>query len=260
MTAALAETWTVAGGSRMHALTGGGGTAVRPPVVLVHGLGVSSRYWRPLASRLAVHYPVYAPDLPGHGPSSRPATALDVPGLCAALAAWLDAARLGPAVFVANSLGCQVVAELAVRQPERAHALVLCGPTVDPEARSSGGQILRVLLSAPAENPLLGGILLSDYLRMGPVRVGQELGHMLRHRIECLLPAVAIPVLVVRGRWDRVAPRRWAERVAATLPQGSIVEIPAAGHAAHFTRTRAVMRRLLPFLERHVGERHVGPR
>ena len=35
------------------------------PIVLVHGLSVSSRYMVPVARRLAPHRDVYAPDLPG---------------------------------------------------------------------------------------------------------------------------------------------------------------------------------------------------
>ncbi len=39
------------------------------PVVLVHGLGVSSRYMLPTLALLAPRYRVFAPDLPGFGHS-----------------------------------------------------------------------------------------------------------------------------------------------------------------------------------------------
>ena len=42
------------------------------PVVLVHGLGVSSTYFGPLARVLARRMHVVAPDLPGWGRSPRP--------------------------------------------------------------------------------------------------------------------------------------------------------------------------------------------
>ncbi|WP_292510847.1 alpha/beta fold hydrolase, partial [Methylobacterium sp.] len=50
----------------------------RLPVILVHGLGMSSRYMIPLARHLAPHFRVYAPDLPGFGLSDKPHRALTV--------------------------------------------------------------------------------------------------------------------------------------------------------------------------------------
>jgi 2-hydroxy-6-oxonona-2,4-dienedioate hydrolase len=249
--APLRTTLTQVGPWRMHALLGGSGER-RPPLVLVHGYGVSCRYWSPLGGRLARHYPVAAPDLPGHGRSSTPASALDVPALCDALTRWMTALDLGPAVLLGNSLGCQIAAELAVREPGRVRALVFFGPTVDPLARSGAGQALRVFLSAPVEDPRLAPVIAGDYLRMGVGRLRQELRHMLRHRLETLLPEIAAPVLVLRGSWDRVAPRRWAERVTTLLPRSTLHEIGAGGHAIHFSRPRSVLRVLLPWLEEHV--------
>ena len=67
-------------------LSADGVSAGGPPVVLVHGLGLSGRYMLPVADRLAPRYPVYLPDLPGFGDSAKPARALDVSGLADALA------------------------------------------------------------------------------------------------------------------------------------------------------------------------------
>jgi pimeloyl-ACP methyl ester carboxylesterase len=49
------------------------------PVVLVHGLMISSLYMVPTARCLAPHVPVYAPDLPGFGLSGKPRRVLSVP-------------------------------------------------------------------------------------------------------------------------------------------------------------------------------------
>jgi 2-hydroxy-6-oxonona-2,4-dienedioate hydrolase len=102
------------------------------PVVLVHGLVVSSLYMEPTAERLAPFHRVFAPDLPGFGRSDKPSRALSVAGLADALGAWMDAEGLERAVLVGNSLGCQVIAEMAARAPHRAAGVVLTGPTVEP--------------------------------------------------------------------------------------------------------------------------------
>lgn len=212
----------------------------RTPVVLVHGLGVSGRYWRPLAHRLAPHHPVLVPDLPGHGRSPANGPPLGVEALAKVLHQWMDAAGLGRAALVGNSFGCQVAAEVAAHSPARVAALVLCGPTVDPAARHAGSQLLRLAGSAPVEHPALYPIVLTDYLRAGPRLVLAELRFMLEHRIEKALPRVRAPGLVIRGRFDRVVPRSWAAEVAALLPVGRLVEVPLGGHAVHYSRAGRV--------------------
>jgi pimeloyl-ACP methyl ester carboxylesterase len=117
--------------------------AKRPPIVLVPGYGMSSRYMVPLAEVLACDFRVYAPDLPGFGRSDKPKRALDIPELADALAAWMSALGLGPAVLIGNSLGCQILIEAALRHGERVACLILQGPTPDPAARSAARQVLR---------------------------------------------------------------------------------------------------------------------
>jgi 2-hydroxy-6-oxonona-2,4-dienedioate hydrolase len=63
-------------------------SSASPPIVLIHGIGVSGRYLLPAAVRLAANVPVYVPNLPGFGLSSKPARVLSVTELADALAAW----------------------------------------------------------------------------------------------------------------------------------------------------------------------------
>src|SRR4051794_30941443 len=136
----LGSRWDTVWGLRGHARVGGRGR----PVVLVHGLGVSSRYFVPLAERLVRRYAVLAPDLPGYGRSGTPDRALGIEALAEALRAWLDRAELPTASLVGNSVGCQVAVELAARSPERVERLVLVGPTMDPSAPTLLRQSVRL--------------------------------------------------------------------------------------------------------------------
>src|SRR5690348_16477820 len=94
--------WLEVSGLSIHARVAGEG----PPVVLVHGYGVSGSYMLPLAQSLAPSFSVLAPDLPVYGRSQRPRTPLGIADLAAALAGWLDAAGLQCPAFLANSMGC----------------------------------------------------------------------------------------------------------------------------------------------------------
>ena len=90
-----------------------------------------------------------APDLPGFGRSGKPNRVLSVPELADALAPWMEAIGLASAAMVANSLGRQIVVDLAVRRPELVEALVLAGPTIGPHARNAWVQIVRWLRDWP---------------------------------------------------------------------------------------------------------------
>jgi pimeloyl-ACP methyl ester carboxylesterase len=47
---------------------------VAPPILLLHGLGVSGSVWQAFARRLLPHFAAMAPDLRGHGASDAPAS------------------------------------------------------------------------------------------------------------------------------------------------------------------------------------------
>lgn len=219
-----------------------------PPVVLVHGFVISSRYMVPTAVRLAPYFPVYAPDLPGFGRSAKPQHVLTLPELSAALDAWMAAVGLARAAFLGNSFGCQMIVDFATRYPERVDRAVLTGPPVDPEARTTLGQVFRLLLDAPREKLSLWLLHLPDYMAAGFSRAWQTRRYVLRDRIEEKLPHVHVPVLVVRGSRDPIVPQDWAEEVTRLLPQGRLVVIPGAPHALNYSRPADLVRVAYPFL------------
>jgi len=160
----------------------------RPPVVLVHGLVISSRYMVPLTRALAADFQVYAPDLPSFGESSKPSRTLDLPALADALHTWMRTIGLTKVALVGNSFGCQLIAELAVRHPEIVARLVLQGPTVDAAARSLPVQVWRTLWNGCREPPTLGLISLTDYAKAGLGRAFQTMRVLIRDHIEDKLP------------------------------------------------------------------------
>jgi pimeloyl-ACP methyl ester carboxylesterase len=194
-------------------------------VVLVHGLGVGQRYFNPLAREL------------GGGPL-RPELRdpASIEDLAAGLAARLD----GPAAFVANSMGCQVVTALAVGRPELVTSLALVGPTVDRRTHSATRHVLRLLVDGRYEPWRLTATVIGDYLTYGTVALVRQARHALADRIEERLPAIAVPTVVIRGGNDPLCPADWADEAARLIPDARLVTIPDAGHAVHFSHPREV--------------------
>ena len=217
------------------------------PVVLVHGLAVSSRYFLPLASQLVRRHAVLAPDLPGHGRSGTPTQPLTITELADALLEWLDVARIDSAPLVANSLGCQVAVDLAVRVPERVGRLVLIGPTMDRSAPTLRAQAQRLARDAVLEPVELTVAELRDYVRMGPRRIVASARDALEDPFAAKVRQVHQPTLVIRGERDPIVSQGWAERVAGLLPDGRLAVVACAPHVAHWVAADEVARLIEEF-------------
>ncbi|MGQ7298109.1 alpha/beta fold hydrolase [Quadrisphaera sp. KR29] len=212
-------------------------------MVLVHGIGSSSAYFRPLARVLAERWRVVGPDLAGHGRSPQPARPLTVREHADVLAAHLDEQGLEAPVLLGHSLGCQVVAALLAARPDAARAVVLLGPTTDDRARSALRQGLRLARNSPREPLSLAPVQAASYLRCGPRTYLGTVGPMLADRIEEHLATASAPVLLARGQHDPVAPRAWLARLAQRVPRPALVgvsEVPGAHHVAQWSHPEHV--------------------
>lgn len=245
-----ASMWTKVNGWRIHARVP---LDLAPPgapsIVLVHGVGISSRYMVPTLKWLAPYTRVYAIDLPGFGESSKPPHTLNVPELADALAAWIEAANLDQPALLGNSLGCQIIVDLAVRYPDRLSAAVLQGPTIDPQARTWLQQSARWMINSPLEPPSQALVMARDYWACGIRRVIETFKYAMQDQIETKLPQMQVPTLVVRGSRDPIVPQRWAEEVTAHLPQGRLVVIPGGTHTINYAAPLELARVVRLFLE-----------
>lgn len=246
----LESRWAKVCGRRVHYRASVGSPGEKDvPVVLVHGLGVSSRYMMPTAARLAPHRTVYAPDLPGFGRSEKPARALNLGELSDALRGWMDEVGIPRAVLLGNSIGCQVVVELALTRPARVEGMVLVSPTVDRGARTVFRSFARLLMDVPRERLSLPFIALLDYLQAGLGRTAQTFGYALQDRVEEKLPRVQQPALVVRGGRDPIVSERWAAEFSQLLPAGRLSVLDGAPHAVNHHSPAELAALVLDFIK-----------
>ena len=192
-------------------------------ILLVHGLGLSHRYYARLQ-----------PLLPDARTIDLEGTSLDEMTASVARAA-------GPgSLIVANSLGAQIATELAVRSPESVRSLVLTGPTWDPAAPSLPAQFLRLLADSYREQPSLVPVALADYARRGPLSIFRAARSMLAHSMIERLAQASVPVVIVRGSIDPICGTEWAEQLAAAPADGRLVTVPGAAHAVDWSHPGAV--------------------
>jgi 2-hydroxy-6-oxonona-2,4-dienedioate hydrolase len=219
-----------------------------PPVILVHGLVVSSRYMIPTARLLAPYCRVYVPDLPGYGKSGAPDHVLDLSELADVLCRWMDAVGIKRASMLGNSFGCQIIAEFAMRYPERVDRVIFAGPTMDRHRRTLPQQTARLLWDSRLEGIGLGPIHLIDYWSAGLWRAIRTIQIALDDAIEEKLPKMAMPTLVVRGSRDPLVPEDWAREVVDLLPDGRLAVIPGGAHTTNYSTPLELSRITRAFL------------
>jgi 2-hydroxy-6-oxonona-2,4-dienedioate hydrolase len=227
--------WMTLAGEQWFARIAPGTDPSLPPVVMVHGIIVSGKYFRPIANIMDPRYTIYVPDLPGIG---RPVSKQrwTIPLWTEHLAGWMDAHGLSGAVVVSNSFGCQVSTLLAATRPDLVRAQVLIAPTRDPAIRSIPEVIWHSARAFPKERLSVWPIWIPDFFKTGPLRSFRMIQEMFRDHQLTRLADVAQPSLVVGGERDPISPPAWIHRMASSMPRGAAIIVPGAFHALNYSR------------------------
>jgi 2-hydroxy-6-oxonona-2,4-dienedioate hydrolase len=218
-------------------------------VALLHGVGVSSRYWIPAQLALAATglFRVHALDFPGFGKSATPPWELTVNNLAQHLVEWVEAVIPGEVDLVGQSLGCEFAVLGGFAMADRVGRIVLAAPNGLPDRRGVLGQLACAALDAMREPARLFGAVLPDYVRCGPFRILKMLIEQREDRSEEVLHLLRQPVLLVRGERDAVVSAKRIEAIRRLLPHAETATIPGA-HGAHVTHAAAFSAVVTQFL------------
>ena len=244
--------------------------SVRPPLVLIHGLGGSLESWAPLLDALPDRDIVMV-DCPGVGRSERPALPMRAPAIADCIAGAVGELGVQHAEVLGFSLGGVVAQEIARRHPPLVRRLVLvstiCGIFVQPARLKVLGALLsskryRDRSAARRQIPLLaGGRTARDPAVLAAV-LDQREGHppsRIGYRYQQLavlgwtsfrwLPKLRVPTLVLHGECDPVVRVVNARLLATRIPGAEMVVVSGAGHMLIFDDTA----RVAPILDRFLA-------
>ena len=113
-----------------------------PAVVLLHGLGASSAFWRPVVAGLsAAGARTVVPDLLGFAASIRLGTHFHLDDQAAAVVRLIEGHGDGPVVLVAHSYGAAVAVTVAIDRPDLVRRLVLVTPAAFADAAQARERI-----------------------------------------------------------------------------------------------------------------------
>lgn len=255
------------------------------PVVLIHGIGDSSKTWFPVIPGLARSHRVIVPDLLGHGASDKPRHDYSVGGYANGIRDLLSVLGIDRATVVGHSLGGAVAMQFAYQYPERCERLVLVatggvGRAVTPLLRAAslpGAEFVLSGLNLPGVRTAIG-LLIKGFQAMG-TRTGMDAPEVLRVIDEALPAADAraafirtlrcavdwrgqmgtlmdrtylargMPTLLVWGDEDPILPARHAGLAHVAMPGSRLEIFPNTGHFPFHTEPQRFVQLLLEFIE-----------
>lgn len=247
-----------AGGLRWHVQVMGQG----PALLLLHGTGASTHSWRDVMPRLAPHFTLIAPDLPGHAFSNpAPKQSLSLPGMAAAVAVLLRTLGLQPVRAAGHSAGAAILVRMAVERlfaPEDIVSLNgaffpvggVAGQFFSPLARAAAGaSLIQKMFARMADRKAVErlladtgsvidaeGVRLYQRLFSNEAHVAGTLGMMAAwdlHWVPQDLRNLGQTLYLVHASKDRTIPPANAGRAARVAPKAVLIEMPGLGHLAH---------------------------
>jgi pimeloyl-ACP methyl ester carboxylesterase len=259
-------------------------TGSGPAVLLISGQAMTLESWWRTVSELSGSFRVLTFDNRDMGRSSHWPWPYGVAQMADDAIAVLDAAGVERAHVYGLSLGGMVAQELALRYPERVHALVLGATTPGgPEAVLAKTQPLTFFVRVGAMAPEEAEWAAVPYnyslrtRREHGERIAEDIAKRVQHQTDTLaylhqvaaaashntlrrLGSIRVPTLVVHGEEDIVMPPRNGEILAKSIPGAELKLWPGAGHL-YVTDEPEADRYIRKFLVRHgstVVEQHAA--
>jgi pimeloyl-ACP methyl ester carboxylesterase len=235
------------------------------PLILLHGLGDTSRSWTLVLPDLARRHRVYMPDQRGHGDSEAPACCYSLAVLAYDVVAFMEAMKVDKAAVAGHSLGSFVAQYLASAYPQRVSQLVLLGSsdtTVGVEsidwlwgkARAFESRISPEFVDEWQSNPTP---VPPDFLAKVKAETAAVPPHVWKAVARTLstedqrrfLSEIKAPTLVLWGEMDAMFPRANQERLHKAVPGAAFRAYPKVGHNLHWEIPRQVAGDLEAFLQ-----------
>jgi pimeloyl-ACP methyl ester carboxylesterase len=263
----------------LHALRRGDPAA--RPLVFLHGITGSRRYWEGRVMHLSQKYRLVIPDLLGFGLSPKPAVDYTVPRFSRTVRALLENEGLAgrPHTLVGHSLGALVAIQYAIEHGEDVDALVLVNLPRFTSAEEAhrlfwlGSPQYRKLLNEHSLTENLAQVrrsgvdLFLKYLVRFPWGVVADCRKftmrsltstldncLLNYRLDDVLPHMEPrPTLLIHGLRDGVAPFENIRELPGRYPYMRLETIAGSGHHAFLTHTRRCLQLIEAFLESTAG-------
>lgn len=253
------------------------------PVIFIHGIASSFDTWNAVLPELGKTHLAIAPDLLGHGRSSKPRGDYSLGAFATNLRDFMEALEIPSATIVGHSMGGGIAMQFVYQFPKRCRRLVLVGsgglgPEVTPllraatlpgselviqaatsdrvenVGRSVAGQLRRWGFRAPPSMASIGSHFLAlkdSEARKAFVTTARSVMDWRGQRIDArdrLHLAAKFPTMIVWGRRDRLIPVTHGMEAHASIPGSRLEIFDESGHFPHEHHAERFTEVLLDFI------------
>ncbi len=220
------------------------------PLILIHGLGSSSRDWEKQVEAFSKSSKVITLDLRGHGRSSKPPGPYNITMFAEDTADLIRALGVSPVHIVGISMGGMVAFELAINNPQLIRSLVIVNsyPEMRVETLKEHIQVWRRFFFLEIFGMRGTGMILSRHLFPFPEQAElskvfvqrwaendkrayrESLRAIINWDVEAYLGEIRCPVLVVASDRDYM-PLEEKGEYTSKIPNAKMVVIENSRHA-----------------------------
>lgn len=242
-------------------------------VLFVHGFPFDHLMWRHQIAALT-RWHCLAPDLRGAGAAVTPSAVAEysMAAYAGDLIALLDRSQVRQAVVCGLSMGGYIIFELLRRFPERVRAAILCNTKAEADtadgksgrdalaarvqragATAAAAELVPKLLARPTREERPDVVReVQTMIERQPVAGIVGALHALRERPDStpLLAQIRVPVLVLAGADDQIAPVGGMEAMAEAIAGAEFAVIREAGHVSPLEQPHEVSAAVVTFLEK----------
>lgn len=221
-----------------------------PTVLMLHDADGDHLTFAPQVEALAsAGYRAVAWDMPGYGHSA-PIEPYGFKGLAQRCGLLIEALQCGAVTLVGHGMGAMVAVEVALRQPQLVHRLVLCagGVALDEASVQQWVAPRMAALQAGQSMEQTAATLVPQHIgtgaspegvRLATHAMGQVHPSAYRRALQALptfartaadLARLHVPTLLVGGGQDRCTPPEAMQALAHVLADARHVSLPHVGH------------------------------
>lgn len=198
------------------------------PVVLLHGLSGSGRWWRRNVPFLAQQFRLHLVDMIGFGRSHGQPFALAEASQV--VLEWMDQSEIEQASIIGHSMGGYITIDLAANYPGRVDKIVLVDALALPMNRSLMRNATRLVHSLRYMPFNFVPVLVGDAFLAGPATLFKAGRDILHADIRDELHRIEAPSMIVWGEKDALLPVQLGKMLQMHLPHAKLCVIPGAGH------------------------------
>ena len=222
------------------------------PVILIHGLSGSTRWWVKNVPVFAKQYHVIVIDLLGFGRGHGQRFILE--DSARILTEWMQGLAIERPTLIGHSMGGYISAEIAANYPEWIDQLVLVDALAIPIKQSYFGQAYSLMRAARFAARDFIPVLIKDIWRAGPLTMSRAIRAVRRADLSDELQDISTPTLIIWGEHDIVLPVDMGQDLHQKIPNSHFVIIDGAGHNPMWDRPHDFNRIVLSYLESNQPE------